>query len=131
MGDALGLKIVTPVKFAPVRSPGPTPVKWALPFIRPQLNRKERFNGVKISPQYDFPNLPRLNTQRVPGSTGQARQAGHSEAGTDFVDDYSDEKRVNRVFDDHDLMRFLSFRPIGTQTITFLSRTSRKKNGQL
>jgi hypothetical protein len=31
----------------------------------------------------------------------------------------------------YDFMRFLSFRPIGTQAITFLSRTSRKKNGQL
>ena len=30
--------------------------------IEPRLN----------TPQYDFPNLPRLNTQRNPGSTGQA-----------------------------------------------------------
>ena len=29
-----------------------------------------------IRPQYHLPELPQLNTQRVPGSTGQAGQAG-------------------------------------------------------
>jgi len=48
---------------------------------RPRLNT---LGGDPVQPQYDLPDLSRLNTRRVPGSTGQAGQAaGQGGLGTE------------------------------------------------
>jgi hypothetical protein len=51
------------------------PVKSALLLIKmPQLNNNHRFNGAKISPQYDNPYLPQYHLPELRGGVGRVNK---------------------------------------------------------
>jgi len=67
-------------------------------FLAPQLNkRKSRFNGAPHSGIFDRRISPRLNTQRVPGSTGQADFAVFCFAFESGIPDYKGTSTVIAV----------------------------------